>query len=141
MQIIPYLFFNGNCAEALIFYEQVLGATIEDKMLGADMPPDPEFGVPEDKKNWIMHAKLKIGDDTIMASDNLMETSAQMDGASVMLNFSTANEAKAIYDKLADGADITMPWAATFWSAGFGTLRDKFGVRWMIGCDELPAEA
>lgn len=141
MQVIPYLFFNGNCAEALSFYEQALGAKVKDKMLGSDMPTSEEFAVPDDKKNWIMHAMLEIGSYSIFASDNFMETSAQMDGSSIMLNHKTAAEAKVVFDKLSDGAEITMAWSPTFWSAGFGTLRDKFGVRWMVGCDEMPAEA
>lgn len=64
MQAIPYLFFNGNCAEALAFYEQRLDAKIEDKMLGSEMPPSKDFTVPDDNAGWIMHASVKIGDDT-----------------------------------------------------------------------------
>lgn len=140
MQVTPYVFFNGNCADALAFYESALGAEVTMKMLASDMPPDPDFVVPDDKKNLIMHAQMKVGEGEVMMSDNIMGESADMDGASIMLNLPTAAEAKAIFDNLADGAEITMPWEPTFWSAGFGTLRDKFGVRWMVGTDEPPAE-
>lgn len=136
MHIAPYVFFNGNCAEALDFYIDALGAELHMKMLASEMPPDPDFTIPDDKKDWIMHANIMIGDAGIMMSDNIMGESAEMDGCSIMLNYPTAAEAKSIFDKLADGADIDMPWAPTFWSAGFGTLRDKFGVRWMVGTDE-----
>ncbi len=140
MQVTPYVFFNGNCADALAFYESALGAEITMKMLASDMPPDPNFVIPDDKKGLIMHSQMKIGEGEVMMSDNLMGESADMDGASIMLNLATAAEAKSIFDNLADGAEITMAWEPTFWSAGFGSLRDKFGVRWMVGTDEPPAE-
>jgi len=50
-----------------------------------------------------------------------------------------ARSEQAAVDRLADGGTIEMPWAQTFWSAGFGTLTDRFGIKWMIGCDEVPA--
>lgn len=141
MHIAPYVFFNGNCAEALAFYMDALGAELHMKMLASEMPPDPNFVVPDDKKDWILHANIMIGDAGIMMSDNFMGESPAMDGCSIMLNYPTAAEAKQIYDRLADGAEIDMPWAPTFWSAGFGTLRDKFGVRWMVGTDEQAENA
>lgn len=141
MQVIPYVFFNGNCAEALAFYETALGASVSQKMLASDMPPHEDFTVPDDRKNWIMHSTLTVDGNDIMMSDNLMGESAVMDGSSIMLNHATAAEAKTIFDKLADGGEITMRWEPTFWSAGFGALRDKFGVRWMVGCDEPPADS
>ena len=140
MQPTPYLFFNGNCAEALDFYAQAFGGEVADKMLASDMPPSEDFPIPDDRKGWIMHARLVIGDGEIMASDNLMGESATMDGSSVLMSYPTAAEAKAVFDTLAEGGEITMAWEPTFWSAGFGTLRDKFGVRWMVGCDEPPAQ-
>lgn len=59
-----------------------------------------------------------------------------MSGASVMMSFATAAEGKAVFDRLSEGGAVQMAWAPTFWSAGFGTLTDRFGVKWMIGCDE-----
>ena len=70
MHPTPYLFFNGNCAEALDVYADVFGAEIDMKLLAAEMPP--EYPVPEERKHWIMHASLKIGDGELMLSDDLM---------------------------------------------------------------------
>ena len=138
MRIEPYLFFPGTCGQAIAFYQKALGAEVVFQMLGSDMPPDPDFTVPEDKKDWILHATLKVGGTAIMVSDVFAAEAEPMAGAAVSLNFATAAEAKPTFDALADGAEITMPWAPTFWSAGFGTLTDKFGIRWMVGCDEGP---
>ncbi|WP_306117679.1 MULTISPECIES: VOC family protein [unclassified Roseitalea] len=139
MHPIPYLFFNGQCRQALDFYADVFDGEVSGVMPASQMPP--EFPVADDKKDWIMHARLGVGDGAIMASDNIMETSAPMDGCSVMLSYPTAAEARAVFDRLAEGGEITMAFEPTFWAAGFGTLRDRFGVRWMIGSDEPPAAA
>jgi len=138
MHPTPYLFFNGQCRQALTRYAEIFGTQIEDLMPASDMPPD--FPVPDDRKDWVMHAQLRIGEGVIMVSDNLMGESATMDGASVMLSYPTVDEARAVFDALAEGGEITMAFEPTFWAAGFGTLRDRFGVRWMIGTDEAPAQ-
>ena len=133
----PYLFFNGECADALDAYADIFNAEILERLPATGMPP--EHPVPEERRNWIMHARMKIGDGELMASDNIFGDSPAMAGASVMLSFPTAAEGKAVFDRLADGGEIQMAWEPTFWSAGFGTLTDRFGVKWMIGCDEQPA--
>ena len=132
-----YVFFNGQCAEAIAAYAEIFGGEIMEQMPASEMPP--EYPLPEDRKDWVMHSRVKIGDGFLMASDNLMGESAEMSGCSVMMSFPTTSEAKQVFDKLADGGDVQMAWAATFWSAGFGTLTDRFGIKWMIGSDEVPA--
>lgn len=133
----PYLFFNGDCAEAIAFYAEVFGGEIIGRMPASELPA--EFAVPEDRRDWVMHSTIKIGNGQIMASDNIMGTSDKMAGASVSMIYSTAAEAKAIYDRLADGGEIQMPFSPTFWSAGFGTLTDRFGIKWMVGTDQPPS--
>lgn len=136
MSISPYLFFNGTCRAALSRYGEIFGAKPQ-LMEASGMPSD--FPVPEDRKDWVMHGSLAIAGGTLMASDNIMGSSEPMAGTAVQLSYDTAAEAKTIFDALADGGEITMPWAPTFWSAGFGTLTDQFGVHWMVGCEEPPA--
>ncbi|WP_169054127.1 glyoxalase/bleomycin resistance/extradiol dioxygenase family protein [Nitratireductor sp. XY-223] len=132
----PYLFFNGQCAEAIAAYAEIFGGEIMEQMPASGMPA--EFQVPEERQGWIMHSRVRIGDGDLMASDNIMGESAGMEGSSVMLSFPTADEGKTVFDRLAEGGEIQMAWAPTFWAAGFGTLTDRFGVKWMIGCDEPP---
>lgn len=134
----PYLFFNGQCADAITAYAEIFGGEIVERMPASQMPA--EYPVPEDRRGWIMHATIKIGDGFLMASDNLMGETTGMAGSSVMMSFPAVAEAKAAFDKLADGGEVQMAWAPTFWSAGFGTLTDRFGTKWMIGCDEAPAD-
>ncbi len=133
----PYLFFNGTCAEALDAYADILGGTVEARMTMADAPPD--MGIPEDRKGWIMHSTLKVGDGQIYLSDDWGANSPPMDGTSVMMEFDTAAEARRVFDRLSEGGAVRMPFEPTFWSAGFGTLTDRFGIRWMVGTSEEPA--
>lgn len=133
MNIAPYVFFNGTCREALNWYATIFG-TVPNLMSAEDMPS--EFPVEPDKRSWIMHGMLPVNGGTLMASDNLFGESAVMEGCAIQLNYATAAEAKAIFDQLSAGGEITMAWEATFWSAGFGTCTDRFGIRWLIGTDE-----
>jgi PhnB protein len=135
MTVCPYLFFNGACRDALTFYGDIFGSKPE-MMDASAMPPD--IPVPEDRKGWVMHGAVQIGEGMLMASDNITGTSDPMAGSSVMVNLATAAEAKAIFDRLCEGGEVTMAWEPTFWSAGFGALTDRFGIRWMVGCDEPP---
>jgi len=132
-----YVFFNGQCAEAIAAYAEIFGGEIMEQMPASDLPP--EYPLPDDRKDWVMHSRVKIGDGFLMASDNIMGESAGMAGCSVMMSFPETAKAKDVFDKLADGGEVEMAWAPTFWSAGFGTLTDRFGIRWMIGSDEAPA--
>ncbi len=136
-----YLFFNGQCRAALDTYAKVFGGKVEYMMTAADMP-DGEIpgGIPEDRRDWIIHANLRIGDGQLMASDNIAGTSGAMDGCSVIVELPDAARSRAAFYALAECGEITMPFEATFWSPGFGTLRDKFGVRWMIGTETPPED-
>ena len=137
MKPTPYLFFNGKARKAIAAYADIFDVPIPEMMTMAAAPPDME--VPEDRKAWVMHCQLPIGDGSIMISDDVMANSPAMDGCSVMVELPTAAEAKAIFDRLADGGEVRMPWEPTFWAAGFGTLTDRFGIRWMVGTSETPA--
>ncbi|MGI9391393.1 MAG: VOC family protein [Boseongicola sp.] len=136
MQATPYLFFNGNCADALNFYAAVLGGEIIVKMPASELPP--EYPVADDRKDWVLHSELQFGDSSIFASDSVMGETSAMSGCSVMLSLATHDEAQKVFDRLADGGEVEMPFAPTFWSSGFGTLSDRFGINWMIGADEAP---
>lgn len=137
MQIAPYLFFNGQAQAAVDHYSNVLGAEVTSMMRMSDAPPGMD--IPEERKDWVMHCALKVGGHDIMLSDDFMANSPAMDGCSVMISYPTAKEAKPVFDALAEGGEVRMAWEPTFWSAGFGTCTDKFGIRWMVGCDAPPA--
>jgi PhnB protein len=127
-----YLFFNGNCAQAVRFYERTFGGKLEMMMTYADSP-DPEH-CPPGSADRIMHARLVIDGRALMASDMPPGQAYQgMNGFSLSLIYPTADEAKRLFNALADGGTVTMPLQKTFWAEAYGMLTDKFGTPWMVG--------
>lgn len=135
MYLNPYLTFNKNCREAFAFYEQALGATIQAVMTWGDSPMADEM--PPEAQDMVMHAELEVGGFVIMGSDGAPgEVYEGIKGANVVFNTDTAEEAEALFARLGEGGEVTMPMEETFWALRFGLLRDRFGVPWMINCDK-----
>ncbi len=136
MPVSPYLFFNGNCAEAMRFYEKTLGGKLETFMTYAENP-DGQLpkGVAPDK---IMHASLKLNDGSvIMASDDMSGAPYKgMSGVAIATGYSTLAKTKAVFDALGAGGKVVMPFGKTFWSEGFGMVEDRFGTQWMLGVED-----
>src|SRR5687768_6082374 len=134
----PYLFFNGNCADAMRFYEQTLGGKA-DILPAAGSPA--EENLPPGSGNLIMHARLELNGHALMASDWMApEPYPGMKGVSVSLSYPDVAEARRIFDALGAGGQVQMPFEKTFWSEGFGMVVDKFGTNWMVGGGEQPKE-
>jgi PhnB protein len=133
-----YLSFNGNAAEALAFYAKSLGGKILFSMTFGESPMGAE--TPADHKNKIMHATLEARGKQIMASD--LPPGMAFDGYkgfSLSVQAKDVKEGEQLFKALSEGGKVTMPYAATFWSPGFGMLEDKFGVPWMVNVDQQPA--
>jgi PhnB protein len=129
MTVSPYLFFNGNCAEAMRFYERALGGRLDALMKYSESPE----GCPENARpDQIMHAHLTFRGGILMASDDMTGGHKGMGGFAVSIDYPTAEEAKRAYDALAEGGKVWAPWAKTFWSEGFGMFADRFGTPWMV---------
>jgi len=121
-----YLFFKGNCREAMEFYKGVFGGELEMSTVG-DAPDMPDM--PKVDKNWIMHSTLDGGAIKLMASDS---PKASEHSAKVELSLGGTDEAKLtkIFEALSDGGTVKMPLKKQFWGDTFGMLSDKFGVDW-----------
>ncbi|ULQ47917.1 VOC family protein [Flagellatimonas centrodinii] len=130
----PYLIFDGHCADALMFYQRAVGATVGMLMRYRDAPePPPPEQVSPGYEDKVMHAEFTIGSSTLLASDNPCHGQSRPGGGfSLSLNLATETEADACFAALSDGAEIIMPLAPTFWSPRFGMLTDRFGLGWMI---------
>lgn len=130
MQLSPYLTFNGKCEAAFKFYEQALGGKITFKMTWGEAPPAEQF--PTELHNLIMHMTLAIGDDVLMGADAPSEHYKQPQGINVSLHLKDVDEGNRIFNALAEGGTIVMPFAKTFWSPGFGMCTDQFDIPWMV---------
>jgi PhnB protein len=134
-----YLTFNGNCREAFDFYKSVFGGEFPYVGTFGEMPPQEGMPpMPDEMKNKIMHISLPISAETaIMGSDRGGDWAPELqqgNNFSISVNTEDQEEAKRIFDALADGGQITMPYDKTFWNAYFGMLTDKFGINWMVNC-------
>jgi PhnB protein len=128
MAFIPYLYFRGDCAEAMTFYAEVFGAAAPDLMRYSDAPP--EAGLPESER--IMHGELRLGDATLMASDFPPGIDEPQAGVSVMHTVDDPDEGARLFAALGQGGSVIEPWQATFFARGYGMLRDRFGTHWII---------
>lgn len=131
--IQPYLFFNGSCEKAVEFYRKTLGAEVEMMMRYKESPEPPPPGVvPAGFENKIMHTSFRIGETTVMASDGCSDENAKFQGFYLSLSVPSESEADRAFAALADGGQVRMPLAKTFWSPRFGMVADRFGIGWMI---------
>jgi len=139
MNVEPYLFFEGRCEEAVEFYRKALGAEAIMLMRYKDSPePAPPGKLPPGSDNKVMHASLRIGDTTVMASDGLAQGRPTFQGFCLSLTVPDEARAEQFFAALAEGGKVQMPLAKTFWSPRFGMVTDRFGVGWMIN---VPSKA
>jgi PhnB protein len=134
MQMNPYLTFNGQCEAAFKFYEKCLGAKIVMMMMHEGTPAAEH--VPAEWRNKILHARLQIGDQVVMGSDAPPDRYEQPKGFSVSVSVDDPAEADRIFGALAEQGTVRMAIQKTFWAIRFGTLVDRFGIPWMINCEE-----
>ncbi len=136
--VSPYLNFNGNCCQAMLFYKDVFGGELALMTFG-----DGPMEVPESAKDKIMHATLVQNGVVIMAADsNMPGQAAAIIGSNISLSIdcTSLDEIERYYASLAEGGQITMPIQDTFWGARFAMVTDKFGIGWLFNY-EYPKEA
>lgn len=133
MKVNPYLIFDGQCEAALKLYEQVLSGKTVFKMTYGESPAAEH--VPKEAHNRIIHAALSIGDQTILASDAPPGHYDEPKSVYVSLHVDNTADGRRIFNSLAENGKIQMPFEKTFWAAGFGQCIDRFGIPWMINCE------
>jgi PhnB protein len=133
-QAIPYLAFNGSCAEAMRFYERVLGlgAKLEMMMSGADSPMAAQ--IPKEHAHRILHARLRFDDGSyIYAGDAPVHMPYDgIKGVTITMSYPSTAEGERVFKALSEGGNVIMPFQPTFWAKSAGMLTDKFGVAWNV---------
>jgi PhnB protein len=133
MQVQPYLNFNGRCDEAIEFYKKAVGAEVTMLMRFKDCPdPQEKAKIQPGVGDKVMHARLRIGDSTVFASDGRCLANTNFEGISLSLTVANEAEADQMFTALASGGNVIMPLAKTFFSKRFGMAADRFGVTWMV---------
>jgi PhnB protein len=134
MKLNPYLNFAGNTEEAFEFYKSIFGGEFSSVVRFKDFPMEG-VTIPKEDENGIMHISLPIGDNILMATDALESMGQQLvqgNNNYVMVNPDSREEADRIFNALSEGADIEMPIADQPWGDYYGSLTDKFGLKWMV---------
>ena len=133
MNAITYLTFNGNCRDAMIFYERCFGGELH-LMPFSDAPGN----FPKEAKDRVMHASLvKDGIPVVMASDSMPGGSVTTgDNFSICLSPKSPEELERLFNALGEKGTVTSPLQDTFWGARFGTLKDQFGINWMFNYEK-----
>ncbi len=129
LNVVPYLFFRGNCQKAMEFYKDVFGGELAIQTMAE---AGPEMQMPGAKPTDVMHARLKgafeiMASDSPKASDKTAKVELAINGPS-----SAEPEMREMFDKLSDGGKVSMKLAKMPWGDIYGQLTDKFGVDWMM---------
>lgn len=133
MRLDTYLLFNGECEAAFKFYEKCLGGKIEGLITHAGTPAAEH--VPAEWRDKILHARMTVGDQALMASDAPPGHYKQPQGFSVSIQLKDKAEGERIFNELSANGSVQMPFEQTFWAAGFGMCTDSFGIPWMVNCE------
>ncbi|MHC0038076.1 VOC family protein [Pseudoneobacillus sp. C159] len=133
LRMSPYLVMNGNAKEAVLFYEKALGAQVLFSQTFGEMPENPEYPLPEEAKELVSHAMLKVGETDLMFSDNFPGQSSQSgDQVTICISSNDVEKSTQIFEALKDGGQVKMPLQETFFSPAYAVVTDKFGVTFQI---------
>jgi PhnB protein len=131
MEPTIYLFFKGDCLEAMTHYAETLGGTVEGVMLNRDAP-SPADRMPGGD-DMVMNMMVRLGSTNIMASDNTTEMYQTPQGFRVVIEAPSREEFDRVHAELAEGARaVEMPAGETFWAERFGMFTDRYGTPWML---------
>ena len=137
MAVNIYLNFNGNCREAVEFYAEVFGIEKPQIMTFGETPPNPEYPLPEEAKNLVMHTRLNISGSNVMFSDTFPGMPFVV-GNNISLAFVSkdVDEIKSVFNKLKEGGTVGLELQETFWSKCYGQVTDKFGIEWQFNYED-----
>lgn len=130
MQLHTYLNYGGNCEQAFRFYEEHLGGKITMLMRHGEQPDVSQ--VPPGWGQAVLHARMHIGGTELLGADIPPDRFQPIRSAYLSLTLDSIEEAERVHALLADGGQIFMPMAETFFAHRFSMLRDRFGTSWMI---------
>ena len=135
MKLNPYLAFDGRCREAFEFYERALGGkiafiqTMGESPMAASTPPEAH--------DRVMHVTLHVGDQVLQGADAPPGEFTKPAGFCVAIHYDEAADGERVFNALATGGKVQMPYQATFWAKGFGMLIDQFGTPWIVNAGQV----
>lgn len=136
MSIDVYINFNGNCREAVEFYAQVFETEKPNIMTFGETPPSPEYPLPDEARNLVMHTRMNIEGSNVMFSD-IFPGMPFVEGNNISLALVSNNIDKisSLFKKFEEDGTVVMELQETFWSKLYGQITDKFGITWQFNYD------
>lgn len=136
MPIQAYINFDGNCLEAVRFYEEVFETEEPEIMFYRDMPDDADFHVSEEMEDLVLHTSLEIEGNTIMFSDVPPGMPLTVgNNVSLVILSDDKEKLRSMFNKLKEEGTVSMELQEMFWSELYGYVTDKFGVNWQFDHD------
>ncbi|HBN53434.1 MAG TPA: VOC family protein [Stenotrophomonas sp.] len=136
MKLIPFLGFNGNTHEAMAFYATALGGKVVSEMKYGDMPPGDMDGEGcggfSPTPDQVAHCQVEAGGAILMAADG--PPAEGQCATTINVDVDSVEEAERVFAALAEGGQVQMPLAETFWAKRWGMLVDRYGKPWMVNC-------
>ncbi|MFI9612150.1 VOC family protein [Streptomyces sp. NPDC052023] len=125
----PYLVFEGDARQAMEFYKEVFGGTLE---LSTYAEIGGASGAPDADK--IMHGMLESpsGFTLMGAGTPPGEDYSRGNAYSISLSGEDEAELRGYWEKLSAGGTVTVPLEKQMWGDVFGMCRDRFQVAWMV---------
>jgi uncharacterized glyoxalase superfamily protein PhnB len=119
LELVPFVFFYGRCAEALEFYKNALGGSYEIVVREGDA---------------VHYANFTAPGISFKAADGMTKRTIDADegNVSLALNVPDPTRASEILDELADGGKVLTPFGDAQWGGKFGALQDRFGTEWFV---------
>ncbi|MGH8110896.1 MAG: VOC family protein [Rhodanobacteraceae bacterium] len=136
MQLVSYLFYKNDAAEAFDFYAKCLGGRVTRKVTVGEMPGTENL--PADARDMIAHVRLEAAGATLMGSDWCNPDAGPypgIHGNRISLAVDAPAEAERLFTALGEGGTVEMPVAETAWALRFGMLTDRYGAKWMVSCE------
>jgi PhnB protein len=129
MKLYTHLNFGGNCEEAFRFYEKLLGGRITMMMKARELPAEVKAPGSLDA---VIHARMTVAGTELIGNDVPPSHFKPIRSAYLYLAVDSDEAADKIYAGLAEGGEVSMPIAETFFATRFAQLRDRFGALWTI---------
>ena len=130
-----YLMFDGNCREAMTFYQSLFGGTLKSMTFG-----EVDDSCPQAMRDSIMHSSLTTEELVLLGSDNPEPKPLGSGNISLALNGSDEQRLTQIFNKLSEEGKIVIPLERQMWGDLFGVVSDRFGIDWMVNIGSVEAE-
>ena len=130
MQLTPYLFFNGDCTQALALYERCLGAKVVARMTWGEAPMADQM--PREMHGKVMHFLMQVDGQDVMGADAPPDRYSKPQGYFLAIRAGEIEEAERIFATLSEGGTVREPMSETFFAHRFGMVVDRFGTPWMV---------